>query len=38
MVQPCADGRHDWRDESKVMGERYYVCSVCGVTGSGYSH
>lgn len=36
MTQPCAEGRHDWHDESKVMGQRYYVCAVCGYTGSGY--
>jgi hypothetical protein len=36
IVQPCAEGHHDWRDESKYAGQRYYVCTICGATGSGY--
>lgn len=35
-VQQCAPGHHVWRDESTYMGQRYYVCTTCGVTGSGY--
>jgi hypothetical protein len=36
MVRPCADGRHWWREESDYMGQRKYICRICGMTGSGY--
>lgn len=36
MTQPCADGHHDWTEAVGYKGQRYYVCTICGATGSGY--